>query len=180
MIKNLGYWKYTKIILFIFILLISCSCVFHEQYPSNWAPLATPSKDCLAIMDTYKMENSFLFYFLTGIVTKSPDPDIDYIKITKEDNDVLLVMFWRENKKFIEKIYKKDDYACTNEGLVISKGVKVTNNWVLGLERNKIMLMKATDNSLVVQYEFGGFGLFGALVPVADDEIEYYKYSQKK
>jgi hypothetical protein len=176
---------HVKVILFICLSLILCACAFHEQYPPDWAPLVKPSKDCLTITGIYNDDSSkkqpALSHMLTGIKVKSPDLDkTNYVQIDKGDNDVLIVTVWNENTRVAEKIYKKDDYTCSNEGMEISRGVEVLTEWILGLAWDKFTLMKASDGSLVVIYGTSGFGLFGALVPVAADGIQYYKYSQKK
>jgi hypothetical protein len=162
-----------------------CSCVFHEQYPPDWSPLTKPSKDCSTISGIYNDDGPstqpYLGYLLTGIVKKSPNPDkINYVQIGKGNNDELIVTVWNEYTKLSEKIYKKDDYKCTDEGIEISAGVEIPIDVVLGLSREKFTLIKAGDGSLVVMHRSNVWGLFGALVPVAVDEIHYYKYSQKK
>jgi hypothetical protein len=112
---------------------------------------------------------------------KSPDLNkTSYVKINKGDDDVLIVTVWNENTKLAEKIYKKEEYTCTDEGIEIRKGVEVTTEWVLGLGWDKFTLIRDTDGSLVLMYGMRNFGLFGALFPVAADQIQYYKYSQKK
>lgn len=174
-----------KIILFICLSLILFACAFHEQYPPDWAPLVKPSRDCWTITGMYNDDSSKkqhpLSYVLTGTRVKSPDLNkSNYVQINKGDNDVLIVTVWNESIRLAEKIYKKDDYTCSDEGMEISKGTEVTTDWVLGLSRDKITLIKAADGSLVVMYEGGLVGLFGALFPIAVDEIHYYKYSQKK
>ena len=182
----LGYWKHIKITLFISLSLIMCSCTFHEQYPPDWAPLVKPPKDCFIITGKYNNDDNStkkhsLSDWLTGIKLESPDSNkIDYVQIEKGEDDALIVTVWNENSKFAEKIYKKNDYECSDEGMEISKGVEVSTEWVLGLSWEKVTLTKAVDGSLVVMYGGSGFGLFGALVPVAVDGLQYYKYPQKK
>jgi hypothetical protein len=166
-------------------LLILSACTFHEKYPPDWAPLVKASKDCLTITGIYNDDSSkkqpSLSHVLTGIVVKSPDLNkSNYVQINKGDNDVLIVTVWNENTRLVEKIYKKDDYMCSDQGIEISKGVEVLTEWILGLAWDKYTLMRAADGSLVVIYGTSGFGLFGALFPVAADEIQYYKYPQKK
>jgi len=185
MINSLRYWKHIKITLLICLLLILCSCVFHEQYPPDWAPLVKASEDCLTIIGIYNDYTSpsmpFLSYFLTGQELKAPNLNkTNYVQINRGGNHEFIVTVWNEHKKLAEKIYKKKEYMCTDEGIEISKGVEVTTEWVLGLGRDKIMLIKAADGSLVVKYQSGGVGLFGALVPVAVDNIQYQKYSRRK
>ena len=176
---------HVRITLFISLLLILSACTFHEKYPPDWAPLVKASKDCLTITGIYNDDSSkkqpSLSHVLTGIVVKSPDLNkSNYVQINKGDNDVLIVTVWNENTRLVEKIYKKDDYKCTDEGIEISAGVEIPIDVVLGLSREKFTLIKAGDGSLVVMHRSNVWGLFGALVPVAVDEIHYYKYSQKK
>jgi len=179
------YWKHIKNILFIFLWLILAACSFHEQYPPNWAPLVKASKDCSTITGIYNDDGSkkqpALSYVLTGIDVKLPDLDkTNYVHISKVDNDMLIVTALHDNTILAEKIYKKDDYICSDQGIEISKGAEVSTDWVLGLSWDKVTLIKASDGSLVVMYGSSGFGLFGALIPVAADEIKYYRYSPKK
>ncbi|KQC10902.1 MAG: hypothetical protein APR62_11045 [Smithella sp. SDB] len=183
--KPAGPQMRVKILLLICLSIILCSCTFHEQYPPDWAPLVKPSKDCWTITGMYNDDSSKkqhpLSYVLTGTRVKSPDLNkSNYVQINKGDNDVLIVTVWNENTRLAEKIYKKDDYTCSDEGIEISKGVEVIPEVILGLGRDKYTLMRAADGALVVMYGSSGFGLFGALIPVAVDEIHYYKYSQKK
>jgi hypothetical protein len=174
-----------KLILFICLSLILCACVLHEQYPNDWAPLIKPQKDCLNITGTYKDDSSkrqpSLSYLLTGTEVKSSDLNkTNYVQINKGDNDALVVIVWNDNTKLAEKIYKKDDYTCTDEGIETREGMEVTTEWILGLAWGKVTLIRATDGSLVVMRGISNLGLFGVLLPIAADQIQYYKYSQKK
>ena len=184
MINSLRCCKHIKITLLICHLLILCSCVFHEQYPTDWAPFVKPSEDCLTISGTYNdytPSTPFLSFFLTGQELKSPNVNkTNYVQIKRGGNDEFIVTVWNEHTKLTEKIYKKNDYICSDEGLEISKGTEVLTEWILGLHWDKITLMKASDDSLVVLYKTSGFGLFGAIFPIAADGIQYYKYPQKK
>ena len=164
-----------------------CACVSHEKYPPDWAPIVKPSNDCLTISGTYNDDSSSkilpLCYFLTSQVIKSCNLNNKtvYVQINKGDDDALIVIAWNESTRLAEKIYKKNEYTCTDGGIEISMGMDLTDGGVLGLEWHKLTLKKASDDSLVVMCRGGGFGLYGMLIPiVVIDDIQYYKYPQKK
>jgi hypothetical protein len=187
---NIGHFSWKQVVSKIGVIVCLASsmnaCSFHQQYPSEWAPIVAPSKGCLDIAGNYlDTVNPHKVPSLSNILIKKwvgagKLDKASHLQITRDSDNTITVTAWNERIPIASRTYKKDEYACTDKGIEISMGMDATAQNVVGLMWGKVTLAKAGDNSLVVISESGGAGLGFLIVPLAGTDLQYFRYPAKE
>lgn len=179
-----SHWMFKTIkVIFLCFLLSMCGCIFHQQYPADWAPLVTISNGCPNISGTYVDRPAYRIPSLSNILIEKwvgwgKLDKATHVEIINSNND-LKITAWNDDVLIASKTYKKDDYTCSDDGIQINM-VEATAENVVGVYWGKIILRKAVDNSLVIRSEGGFAGLGLLIIPLVGHSIEYYGYPAKK
>lgn len=158
------------------------SCSYHDVYPNKWANIIDSKNISYNnLSGEYRDVGSDSERFSNKIsailnLTKNEKEPVDKIKISQEECDLVTISSWYKDSLLGSKSFSKRDVnlECNKNGLNIKLPVVIVADIYFGTQWDNLTLLKATDESLIVNHTSSGVGTI-FIIPVGGTVSNWYR-----